>query len=227
MREAEIEIPEHVAEGVEAVADSGRTTVLVARGGDLLGWLVLADAIRPTTKEAISWMHDAGLSVVMLTGDSRAAAERVAERVGITTVIAEVKPDDKVAEVRRLQAEGMVVAMVGDGINDAPALAQADVGLAMGAGTDVALEAADIVLVKDDLLDAASSLDLAKATMKRIRGNLFWAFAYNAVGIPLAMGILMPSTGWLLPPAFAAAAMSLSSVSVIGNSLLLRRWSPR
>jgi P-type E1-E2 ATPase len=167
-----------------------------------------------------------GLEVVMLTGDRKEPAEHIAKQIGISKVIAEVKPDDKANVIATLQKEGKVVAMVGDGINDAAALTMADVGLAMGAGSEVALESADIVLVRNDLLDAISALDLGKATMNRIRTNLVWAFGYNIIGIPLALGLLFPFTGWLLPPAFAAAAMSMSSVSVVTNSLLLKRWRP-
>jgi P-type E1-E2 ATPase len=162
----------------------------------------------------------------MLTGDRQEAAETLAERIGIETVFAGVKPHEKAHHVMRLQDEGRSVAMVGDGINDAAALSAAHVGIAMGAGSDIALDAADFVLLRNDLIDAVSSLSLGRSTMRRIRGNLGWAFVYNAIGIPLAMGVMLPFTGFLLPPAFAAAAMSLSSVSVVGNSLLLKWWSP-
>ena len=167
-----------------------------------------------------------GLDVIMLTGDRKEAAESAAKDVGIDTVFAGVKPDEKAAHIQRLQAEGRTVAMVGDGINDAAALSTADVGIAMGAGSDIALKAADFILLRNDLIDAVSSIKLGRATMRRIRSNLAWAFLYNAIGIPLAMGVFLTSTGLLLPPAFAAAAMSLSSVSVVGNSLLLRGWKP-
>jgi P-type E1-E2 ATPase len=162
----------------------------------------------------------------MLTGDRKEAAETVAKEVGIVNVVAGVKPDQKAEHVRELQEQGRNVAMVGDGINDAAALSAANVGIAMGAGSDIAVDAADFVLLRNDLIDAVSSLDLGRSTMRRIRGNLRWAFAYNVVGIPLAMGVTLPFTGVLLPPAFAAAAMSLSSVSVVANSLVLRWWSP-
>ena len=162
----------------------------------------------------------------MLTGDTQSSADSIAEKVGIRKVIAGVKPDQKAQHIKSLQQEGKIVAMVGDGINDAAALSQADIGLAMGAGSDIALDAADFVLIRNDLIDAVSALDLGRATMRRIRTNLGWAFVYNLVGIPLAMGVLLPLNGLLLPPAFAAAAMSLSSVSVVSNSLLLRWWKP-
>jgi P-type E1-E2 ATPase len=167
-----------------------------------------------------------GYDVIMLTGDRQEAADTLAEKIGIDTVLAGVKPHEKAQHIMRLQAEGRSVAMVGDGINDAAALSAADVGIAMGAGSDIALDAADFVLLRNDLIDAVSSLSLGRSTMRRIRGNLGWAFVYNAIGIPLAMGAMLPFTGFLLPPAFAAAAMSLSSVSVVGNSLLLKWWSP-
>ncbi len=162
----------------------------------------------------------------MLTGDREETALTVGEAVGIETIVAGVKPDEKAEHIRKLQQQNEVVAMVGDGINDAAALTLSDVGLAMGAGSQIALESADIVLVRNDLADAVAALELGRATMTRIRTNLVWAFAYNIIGIPLAMGLLYPWTGWLLPPAFAAAAMSLSSVSVVSNSLLLRWWQP-
>jgi P-type E1-E2 ATPase len=162
----------------------------------------------------------------MLTGDNPSSANAVAELVGITTVIANVKPDEKAAQVEALQNEGKQVIMIGDGINDAAALSVADIGIAMGAGSDIALDAADFVLIRDDLIDAVSSVELGQATMRKVRTNLAWAFSYNTIGIPLAMGLLLPFTGFLLPPAFAAAAMALSSVSVVTNSLILRWWQP-
>ena len=196
--------------------------VYAAVDGRAVGVLAVADPIKETTPEAVRALQAEGLRLVMLTGDSRGTAEAVARRLGITEVIAEVLPVEKSAAIERLQAEGRVVAMAGDGINDAPALAQATVGIAMGTGTDVAMESAGVTLVKGDLRGIVRARRLSRATMRNIRQNLFFAFVYNALGVPLAAGLLFPFTGWLLSPVVAAAAMSLSSVSVIGNALRLR-----
>ena len=204
----------------------GVSVVFVALGQRLLGWFEFSDLIRDTSPLAVKRAKQIGLEVVMLTGDNANSANTVAEQVGIKRVIANVKPEQKADQIRALQAEGRKVIMVGDGINDAAALSIADVGIAMGAGSDIALDAADFVLIRNDLIDAVSSVELGYATMRRIRGNLLWAFAYNMLGIPLALGILLPVTGFLLPPSFAAAAMALSSVSVVTNSLILRWWQP-
>ena len=208
-------------------AASGSGMVLVGHADRVIGWLELRDQLRPSSKDAIAGMQGAGLQVIMLTGDQKATAEHLAEEVGITTVMADVLPDEKGATVQRLRDEGRQVAMVGDGINDAAALASADLGIAMGGGAGIAVDAAQVVLLRNDLMDVRGALDLGRHTMGKIRTNLGWAFGYNVVGIPLAMGLLFPWTGWLLPPAFAAAAMSLSSLSVVANSLTLRWWSPR
>lgn len=218
-------LPEGLEETVAKRARRGTTVVLVAKGQRLLGWMEFNDRIRETSEAAVRRLQRAGIEVVMLTGDREEVARTVGDSVGISTIVAGVKPDEKAEHVRRLQQSG-TVAMIGDGINDAAALTVADVGIAMGAGSEIALESADIVLVRNDLADAVAALDLGRATMSRIRSNLAWAFGYNIIGIPLAMGLLFPWTGWLLPPAFAAAAMSLSSVSVVSNSLLLRWWQP-
>ena len=217
-----------VSNHFEELADvlSTSTVVFVSKGNKLLGWIEMKDKLRETTNLAISKAKELGLEVIMLTGDRAETALTISKEVGISRFEAEVKPDGKAEFVKKLQSEGASVAMIGDGINDAAALAVADVGIAMGAGSDIALEAADIVLLRDDLLDVVSTLELGKATMGKIRGNLAWAFVYNLIGIPLAMGVLISSTGWLLPPAFAAGAMALSSVSVVLNSLTLRSWKP-
>ncbi len=226
MEDVGVEITEEVLQKLAAAAKKGVTLVMVSMGLRLLGWIEAKDRIRETSKQAVKRAKQMGYDIIMLTGDREEAAQTVAEEVGIETVIAGVKPDEKAHQIAALQAKGKTVAMVGDGINDAAALSMADVGLAMGAGSDIALDAADFVLLRNDLIDAVASLNLGRSTMRRVRSNLGWAFIYNAIGIPLAMGVLLPFTGFLLPPAFAAAAMSLSSVSVVGNSLLLRWWRP-
>ena len=203
-------------------AASGKTPVCVAVDGHYAGMIAIADPIKPSAEAAIARLRTLGLEVVMLTGDNAHTAQTIARQVGIEQVRAEVLPQGKAEEIKRLQSAGKVVAMVGDGINDAPALAQADVGIAMGQGTDVALEAADITLVRGDLSGVAAGIALSKATMRNIKQNLFFAFIYNIVGIPLAAGVLYPFTGWLLSPIIASAAMALSSVSVISNALRLR-----
>jgi Cu+-exporting ATPase len=207
----------------EALRSDGQTVVFVAAGGKAAGLLGVADPVKASTPEAIRLLHEEGVRLVMLTGDSHTTAEAVARRLGIDEVIAEVLPEQKGQVVKRLQSEGRVVAMAGDGVNDAPALAQAHVGVAMGTGTDVAMESAGVTLVKGDLRGLAKARRLSRGTMRNIRQNLFFAFAYNALGIPLAAGALYPLFGLLLSPMIASAAMSFSSVSVIGNALRLRR----
>jgi P-type Cu+ transporter len=212
--------------GLERSAEELRrqsaTAMFVAVDGRPAGLIAVADPIKPTTPAALASLRADGVRIVMLTGDNRTTAQAVAARLGITDVEAEVLPEEKNAIVRRLRGEGHVVAMAGDGINDAPALAEADVGVAMGTGTDVAMQSAGVTLVKGDLAGIARARALSRATMRNIRQNLVLAFVYNALGIPLAAGVLYPAFGLLLSPIIAAAAMSLSSVSVIANSLRLR-----
>jgi Cu+-exporting ATPase len=209
------------------LAAGGSTPLYVAADGKLLGLIAVADEVKPESAEAVGLLERMGLEVVMLTGDDRRTAEAVARRVGITRVRAEVLPEAKAEEVRRLQAEGKLVGMVGDGINDAPALAAADVGIAIGTGTDVAIEASDLTLIGGDLRGVATAIALSHATMRTVKQNLFWAFVYNVIGIPVAAGVLYPFTGLLLSPVLASAAMSLSSISVVANSLRLRRFRDR
>ena len=211
----------------ERLAADAKTAIHVAIDGRPAGVIAVADTVKPESERAIAALHAAGVAVVMITGDNRRTAEAVARSVGIERVLAEVLPEDKAAEVRRLQAEGRRVAMVGDGINDAPALAQADVGIAIGTGTDIAIEAADVTLISGDLVGIVTALDLSRSTMRNIRQNLVFAFGYNTVGIPIAAGVLYPFIGLLLSPMIAAGAMALSSLSVVGNANRLRRFRPR
>jgi len=223
MSDAGVELKE-VRASAEALTEAGRTIVYVAVDGAAAGVIAVADEIKADSKAAVGGLQKLGLEVVMLTGDNRRTAEAVAREVGITRVLAEVLPEGKAAEVKKLQAEGKRVAMVGDGINDAPALAAADTGIAIGTGTDVAIEASDITLIRGSLNGVVTAIALSRQTIKVIRQNLFWAFVYNTLGIPLAAGALYPLTGWLLSPVVASAAMALSSVSVVANSLRLRRF---
>jgi Cu+-exporting ATPase len=211
-----------LADRADQLRGDGQTVMFVAVNGRLAGMVAVADTIKPSAAEAIAALHGEGIRVVMLTGDSRVTAQAVAARLGIDEVVAEVLPAQKVETIKRLQAEGRFVAMAGDGINDAPALAQAHVGIAMGTGTDVAMESAAVTLVRGDLRGIARARRLSRATMGNIRQNLFFALVYNALGVPIAAGVLYPFIGVLLNPMFAAAAMALSSVSVIGNALRLR-----
>lgn len=211
-----------LAEQHEKLASQGKTPLYFVRAGELLGCIAVADTIKPTSREAIAKLQAMGMRVLMVTGDNRETAEAIRAQVGVDEAMAQVLPQDKEAVVRKLQQEGHIVAMVGDGINDAPALARADVGIAIGAGTDIAIEAADMVLIKSDLLDVAKAIRLSRSVMTNIKENLFWAFIYNAIGIPFAAGVFYTAFGWLLNPLIAAAAMSCSSVSVVTNALRLR-----
>ena len=208
------------------LAEEGKTPMYVAFDNKIAGIIAVADTVKENSKRAIELLHNMGIKVAMITGDNRRTAEAIAKQVGIDIVLAEVLPEDKANEVKKLQAEGKKVAMVGDGINDAPALAQADIGIAIGSGTDVAMESADIVLMRSDLLDVPTAIQLSKKTIKNIKENLFWAFGYNTLGIPIAMGVLHIFGGPLLDPMIAGAAMSLSSVSVLTNALRLKRFKP-
>lgn len=209
-------------ERYDKLAAQGKTPLYFVRAGELLGCIAVADTVKPTSREAIGKLQAMGLRVLMLTGDNQATAEAIRAQVGVDEAVAQVLPQDKEAVIRKLQQEGHIVAMVGDGINDAPALARADIGIAIGAGTDIAIEAADMVLIKSDLLDVAKAICLSRSVMTNIKENLFWAFIYNAVGIPFAAGVFYTAFGWLLNPLIAAAAMSCSSVSVVTNALRLR-----
>ena len=222
LQEKNITLPQGAAEGLNRMADDGMTPLLVAQEGRFLGIIGVSDTVKATSYEAINAWEKMGVRVIMLTGDNRRTAEAVRQKLGISEVVAEVLPQDKEKKVSELKAQGHKVAMIGDGINDAPALAAADVGMAIGAGTDVAMESADIILMKNDLRDAVTAMKLSRAVIRNIKENLFWAFFYNCIGIPLAAGVLYPAFQIRLNPMFGAAAMSLSSIFVVGNALRLR-----
>jgi Cu+-exporting ATPase len=223
MRDLSVVIEPELEARAQALRSDGETVVFVAAAGRPAGLVGVSDPIKSSTLDAVRQLHAEGLKIVMMTGDSRITAESVGSKLGIDEVIAEVLPAGKATEIKRLQQLGRFVAMAGDGINDAPALAQAQVGIAMGTGTDVAMESAGVTLVKGDLRGIVRARALSRATMANIKQNLFFAFIYNAVGIPIAAGVLYPHFGLLLSPMIAAAAMSFSSVSVIGNALRLHR----
>ncbi len=214
-------------ETVNSLESQGKTVILVALDRKPVGLIAVSDTLRENAAEAIKELHQMGLETVMITGDNQRTAEAVAKQAGIERVLAQVLPDDKAREIQGLQESGKVVAMVGDGINDAPALAQADIGIALGSGTDVAMESGDVVLVRNDLRDVVEAIRLSRYTISKVKQNLFWAFAYNTLGIPIAAGILYPLTGTLLNPIIAAAAMAFSSISVVTNSLLMNRYRVR
>lgn len=210
----------------DRLAEEGKTPMFIAIDGELAGIIAVADVLKASSRHAIDVLHKMGIEVVMITGDNKRTAQAIARQAGIDRVLAEVLPQDKADAVRELQEEGRKVAMVGDGINDAPALAQADIGIAIGSGTDVAMESADIVLMRSDLMDVPTAIQLSKQTIRNIKQNLFWAFAYNTAGIPIAAGLLYLFGGPLLNPMIAAAAMAFSSVSVLTNALRLKRFKP-
>jgi Cu+-exporting ATPase len=221
MNESGIDVqPLH--EALDRLAQDGKTPVLLAVDGTLAGLLAIADPLRGSAAETVRALRDRGLAVVLITGDHEQTAQAIARAAGIDRVVAGVSPEGKVAEIQRLRAQGNVVAMVGDGINDAPALASADVGIAIGTGTDIAIEAADVALMRGDPQGIVEAIDLSRRTMRIMRQNLFWAFVYNVIGIPIAAGVLYPVFGLLLNPIVASAAMAFSSVSVVTNSLRLR-----
>ncbi len=223
LQENGIDPQEHLTQ-FDLYADEGKTPMLLAIGGKVAGIIAAADVLKDNSIEAIKRLHKLNIKTIMITGDHKKTAGAIAKYVGIDEVLAEVLPGDKAAEVKKLQETGRNVAMVGDGINDAPALAQADIGIAIGSGTDVAMESADIVLMRSDLLDVVTAIQLSRKTIRNIKQNLFWAFIYNIIGIPVAAGVLYAFGGPLLSPIFAAAAMSMSSVSVLTNALRLKTF---
>ena len=216
--------PVAIEEKINLLEKEGKTVMILAEEKEIIGLLAVADPLKDYAKEVVAALQKMGKEVILLTGDNKRVGEAIAQLIGIEQVLAEVLPQEKSSEVKRLQSEGKKVAMVGDGINDAPALAQADLGVALGSGTDIALETGDIILINNDLRDLVKAIDLSRYTLKKIKQNLFWAFFYNTISIPIAAGVLFPFTGWLLSPAIAAGAMAFSSVSVVLNSLLMRRY---
>ena len=204
--------------------NQGRTVMIVAVNKKILGLIAVADTLKENSKEAVEILKKMSKEVCMITGDNPRTANAIAKELGIDNVLAEVLPGEKASKIKELQDQGKIVAMIGDGINDAPALAQADLGIAIGSGTDVAIETGGIVLIKDDLIDVIRSINLSSYTVKKIKQNLFWAFIYNILGIPIAAGILYPFTGFLLSPIIASVAMGASSLSVVSNSLLMKKY---
>jgi len=226
MREEKVTLKQADNERVRQLEGQGKTVMFVAIGKELAGLIAVSDTLKDHAQEAISLLHQMGKKIAIITGDNQRVGEAIARKLGVDQVLAEMLPQEKVEEIKKLQRDGNIVAMVGDGINDAPALAQADLGIAVGSGTDIAVETGEMILIKDDLRDVATAIDLSRYTLRKIKQNLFWAFFYNLAGIPIAAGALYPITGQLLNPAIAAAAMAFSSVSVVSNSLLMKRYAP-
>jgi Cu+-exporting ATPase len=226
MQEKGVVIPEETEARITSFEQDGKTVILIAAGNQMAGVIAIADTLKETSKDAVRQLKSMRIQVVMITGDNKRTADAIARQIGIERVVAQVLPQDKAAEVKALQEKGEIVAFVGDGINDAPALAQADVGIAIGSGTDVAIESGDVVLIKDDLLDSVAAIQLSKKVMGRIKGNIFWAFAYNTALIPVGAGVLYPFFGFVFKPELAALAMALSSVTVVSLSLLLKKYIP-
>jgi Cu+-exporting ATPase len=212
---------------VSSLEAQGKTVVYIAGSKSVVGVIAVADQLKPFAKEAVDELKRMGKHVLLITGDNERTARAIAEQVGIEDVLAGVLPGQKAQKIKELQAQGFKVAMVGDGVNDAPALTQANVGIAIGSGTDIAIEAGDIVLVKNDVRDVVTAMSLSAFTMRKIKQNLFWAFAYNVVLIPVAAGVFYPLTGWMLNPILAGVAMAFSSVSVVSNSLLMNFYKPK
>jgi len=226
MKKYKIEI-NNIEEKISKLEDEGKTVMILSVNKRIVGLIAVADTLKEFSKTAVKKLHEMGKEVMMVTGDNQRTASIIAKKIGIDYVLADVLPEDKEKEIEKLQKKGKIVAMVGDGINDAPALAKADIGIAIGAGTDIALETGQIVLIKNDLRDVVTAIDLSNYTIKKIKQNLFWAFFYNSIGIPIAAGILYPFTGFLLNPMIAGAAMAFSSVSVVSNSLLMKGYKPK
>jgi len=225
MDQVKATLSEEIDKNVIAEQEHGKTVSYISVNGNVEGYVAITDAIKETSKEAIATLQNHGVDVIMLTGDNKRTAKSVADQLSLASFQAECLPEDKLNVIKKLQAEGKIVAMAGDGINDAPALAQADIGIAMGTGTDVAIESSEVTLVKGDLLGIVKAKNLGTKVMRNIKQNLFFAFIYNVLGVPVAAGLLYPIFGWLLSPMIAAAAMSFSSFSVIVNSLRLRNIS--
>ena len=219
--------PRPIEEKMISLENQGKTAMILAQDREIVGVIAVADTLKEYSKEAVQMLHKMGKKVAIITGDNKRVGQAISKQLGIDEVVAEVLPQEKSNEIQKLQKENYIVAMVGDGINDAPALAQADLGIALGSGTDVAMETGEIVLIKNDLRDVIKSIALSKYTLKKIKQNLFWAFFYNIIGIPIAAGALYSLTGWFLNPSIAAAAMAFSSISVLLNSLSMKRYKGR